>query len=130
VFLTIRFVFIHSLVAADFSGIIVGVIDGDTIEGQRHPSSNDVPAWGRQKAGGYGCPCARSTRTIKQCTSDARTMGHPTHRLFESTATGNEEKKERGVLDARGEGLPYSPPIPPAQQEERVNKKNEESLDD
>jgi hypothetical protein len=22
---------------------IVGVIEGDTIEGQRHPSSNDVP---------------------------------------------------------------------------------------
>ena len=41
--LAVTLVFIHSLVAADFSGKIVRVIDGDTIEGQRHPSSNDVP---------------------------------------------------------------------------------------
>ena len=60
VFLTISFVFIHSLVAADFSGKIVRVLDGDTIEGQRHPSSHDVPAWGRQKAGGYGWMPLRS----------------------------------------------------------------------
>jgi len=35
-----------------------------------------------------GSPCARRTRTMKQCASDARTMGRPTHRPFESTATG------------------------------------------
>jgi hypothetical protein len=34
-----------------------------------------------------GSPCARRTRTMKQCSSDARTMGHPTHSPFEFTAT-------------------------------------------
>jgi len=68
---------------------------------------------------------------VRQCSFDAPTLGQPTHRLFKSTDTGEEERKIRGALDARGEGLPYSPPIiAPAQQEERANKKNEESLDD
>jgi hypothetical protein len=77
-----------------------------------------------------GCPCARRRRTVRQCSFDEPTLGQPTHRLFKSTGTGEEERKIRGAIDARGEGLPYSPPIAPAQQEERANKKNEESLDD
>jgi hypothetical protein len=67
---------------------------------------------------------------VRQCSFDAPTLGQHTHRLFKSTATREEERNIRGAIDARGEGLPYSPPIAPAQQEERANKKNEESLDD
>jgi hypothetical protein len=37
---------------------------------------------------------ARRTRTMKQCSSDARTMGHPTHSPFEFTATGIRGKGE------------------------------------
>lgn len=54
VFLTIWFAFIYSLVAADFSGKNVGVIDGDTIKRPRHPSSHDVPLGGDKKRGAMG----------------------------------------------------------------------------
>ncbi len=41
-----------------------------------------------------GCPCARRTRTMKQCSSDAHTMGHPTHSPFEFTATGRGSERK------------------------------------
>ena len=44
-----------------------------------------------------GCPCARRRRTVKQCSFDAPTMGQPTHRLFESTATVMEREEEAAL---------------------------------
>ena len=62
----------------------------DGLPGQRHPSSHNVPDWKKTKRRETegGSPCARGTRTMKQCSSDARTIGHPTHSPFEFTATG------------------------------------------
>jgi|SRR5437879_7372140 len=76
----------------------------DGLPGQRHPSSHDVPEW-KEKKDRNGCrgktvSCARRTRTMKQCSSDARTMGHPTHSPFEFTATGMGVERE-GVRWAR-----------------------------
>jgi hypothetical protein len=61
--------------------------------------SHDVPDWGREKREVVsGCLCARRTRTMKQCSSDARTMGHPTHSPFEFTATGKERERKSTLV--------------------------------
>ncbi len=54
--------------------------------GQRHPSSHDVPDWEEKNREVMDeNPYARRTRT----------MGHPTHSPFKSTATGIERERER-----------------------------------
>ena len=42
-----------------------------------------------------GRPCARRTRTMKQCSSDARAMGHPTLDLVDTRPLIGKRSKER-----------------------------------
>jgi len=69
-----------------------------------------------------GSPCARRTRTMKQCSSDARTVGHPTHSPFEFTATGM-EREGKGLVDRARSGpallLARNNHRPPEKEEER-----------
>jgi|CXWL01.1.fsa_nt_gi hypothetical protein len=69
-----------------------------------------------------GSPCARRTRTMKQCSSDARTMGHPTHSPFESTATGMGRGEKGKTLVERAPSGPALLPKPPVTRGRERNK--------
>src|SRR6266849_1772219 len=57
-----------------------------------------------------GRPCARRTRTMKQCSSDARTMGHPTPGSEDTRPPIGKRSKERNRW-ARWPRIIFSSPV-------------------
>ena len=74
-------------------------------------------------------PCARRTRTMKQCSSDARTMEHSTHSPLESTATGMGGVREGGWTRAVWPS-PATYPMTTTGQERERERERKKKLND